>query len=646
MLKFLRKYNTLILVVGGSLLMVVFLVPQAIEQIGRNPSNVPYAEIEGETVSQQDFLDVQREWQMLGQIVPIAVNVLQIESVDHYMLLTHLAEKNGLVGGATDGASSVGFFAEYVAQATVNERMRMMPWSIQTNEQYFAAIDQQAQVAQANILARLEQQTNAGRSEMAYFRALAKLRGVTRLLQTYSDLAGLSIPETQLAAREIFDRVSADVGIVPASAFRPDPSTLDPEAVRAHFETYRTVASGEGDFGFGYLLPDAVKYEWLRINVLAITESIEPEPADLLEYFRRNQDRYPGLEFEAARDRVRTDYVNSIARQRIDDITKEIQRERLRASQSLPRDRQVERYRVVPEDWSGPALETYAEVAREASGLTGQAAEDLVTITPVNEDFSDFRAIATSELGATRYEFTQSEVLTFPELLFAAKEFGGDERIDLQRGLLFGPVFNPRSGGLRDLIFVRITEVRQEGPAESVEAVEEERVREDLATLLGYEELSDRAQTFREAFADGGFTWFFEMDFAESTDAVTYLDAVIGTETVQSDLGDRLTELTNSALPEGVIEHARTLDPTQPLDEVGADARTTAVLMPERLSLGLVTIKTFRPATFERLRDGMVQIEQRLEAQGRALSTRAPYSFDSLAERLEFVRLDREEEEF
>ncbi|XOV74985.1 MAG: hypothetical protein ACFHWZ_16165 [Phycisphaerales bacterium] len=34
MLKFLRKYNTLILVVGGSLLMVVFLVPQAIEQIG------------------------------------------------------------------------------------------------------------------------------------------------------------------------------------------------------------------------------------------------------------------------------------------------------------------------------------------------------------------------------------------------------------------------------------------------------------------------------------------------------------------------------------------------------------------------------------------------------------------------------------
>lgn len=645
MLKFLRKYNTLILVVGGSLLMVVFLVPQAIEQIGRNPANIPYAEIEGETVTQQDFLDVQREWQMINQIVPLVVGVLQIESVDHYMLLTHEAEKYGLVGGASDGASSVGFFAEYTAQATVNERMRMMPWSIQTNEQYFAAIESQAETARANILARLEQQTSTGRSEMAYFRALAKLRGVTRLLQTYTELAGLSIPETQLAAAEIFDRVTADVGIVPANAFRPEPASLDIEAVRAHFETYRTVASGEGEFGFGYLLPEAVKYEWLRVNSSAITETIEPEPADLLEYFRRNEGRYPGQQFEAARSRVRADYVNSIARQRIESITKEIQRERLRASQSLPRDSQVERYRVVPEDWIGPELETYATVAREASGLTGQAAEDLVTITPVSEEFLDFRSIATSEIGSTRYEFTQSEILTLPQLLFSAKEFGGDERLDFQRGLLFGPVVNPRSGGLRDLIFVRITDVRQEGPAGSVEAVEE-KVREDLATLRGYEELSERAETFREAFADGGVTWFFEMEFSNSNQAKTYLDAVIGNDTVQTNLGDPLPDLAASALPSGVIEHARTLDPTQPLDGVAADARTTSVLMPERLSLGLVTIKAFRPTTVDRLREGMVQIERRLKDEGRALSTQAPYSFGSLAERLGFERLDREEEEF
>ena len=35
----------------AGLLLVVFLVPQAIEQIGRNPANIPYAEIEGETVT-------------------------------------------------------------------------------------------------------------------------------------------------------------------------------------------------------------------------------------------------------------------------------------------------------------------------------------------------------------------------------------------------------------------------------------------------------------------------------------------------------------------------------------------------------------------------------------------------------------------
>ena len=35
MLKFLRKYKAIIMVVGGSLLMVVFLLPQAAQQFGQ-----------------------------------------------------------------------------------------------------------------------------------------------------------------------------------------------------------------------------------------------------------------------------------------------------------------------------------------------------------------------------------------------------------------------------------------------------------------------------------------------------------------------------------------------------------------------------------------------------------------------------------
>jgi hypothetical protein len=645
MLKFLRKYNTLILVVGGSLLMVVFLVPQAVEQIGRNPSNMPYAEIEGEIVSQQRFIEVSRDWQLVNQIAGEAVAIMQIESVDHWMLLLREAEKYGLIGGPTDGALSLNFFADYVARSFVSNQMRTNPWFFQNDEQVLQAVQSQSELARSTMQQRLEMQTSSGRSEIVYYEALAKLRGVTRLLQTYTSLAGNSIPEIQLAAADLYDRVTVDLGVIPASAFKPDPTSLDADAVQAHFEQYRDVAPGEGEFGFGYLLPDAVKYEWIRVNASAVLQSLEAEPADVFEYFRRNEADYGMQTYDEARARVRTDYLNSIARQRLGSIETAIGRERLRATQGLPRDSRNERYRIVPEDFTGPSLETYAQVARDSSGLDGQALEDLVTITPATDEFRDFRAIATSPLGATRYEITARETISLPQLLVrSSKEFEADERVDIQRGLLFGPVFNPVGGGVNDLIFVRITEVREEGPAESIDQLED-RVRQDLATLRGYEELSERAETFREAFADGGFSWFNQMAFAGSGDSRQFPDAVIGNNTVQNFTGDELLELSATALPAGVIDRARTLDPRQPMEEYSADARTASVLMPQSLALGVATIKSFRPATFERLREGISQIEDEVTRTARGLSTQAPYTFASMEERLGFKRLDREDEE-
>jgi hypothetical protein len=637
MLKFLRKYNTLILVVGGSLLMVVFLVPQAIEQIGRNPANIAYAEVEGETLSMEDVSGVRDSWQMINQLVPEIVAFMQIEGLDHWLLLTREATQNGLIGGPTDGASSFGFFADVYGQTVVN------PWGFQSTQQYLDQVQVEADNYRALMTDRLERQTATGRSEIVYFQALAKLRGVTRLLQTNSSLAGLSIPETQLAAADLFDRVTVTLGIVPASAFRPDPSTLELEDVRAHFEAYRETAPGQGDFGFGYLLPDAVKFEWIRVNASAITQSIQASPADELEYYRRNEDRYLGQSFEEVRQRVRTDYVNSIARQRLDAIAKEIQREQLRSAQSLPEDTQNSRYRLVPGDWTGPELETYADKVRSAAGLEGDASTDLLTLGDSTDAFKSSSDIQSSPIGRSRYEFTATEVIPLPQLLLSAKEFGGDERHDLQRGLLFGPL-RPSGQGPRDLVFVRITDVRPEGPAQSLELVEEQ-VREDLATLRGFEELTARADTFRAAFADGGLNWFNDMDFSNSADARQYLGAVIGYDTVQSDVGNPLPQLSNSALPEAVIDHARTLDPTQPLSDVPTDDRTTSALLPDQLALGLATIESFRPATVDRMRDGMARIEQRVRQQAQSVSNQPVYTFDAMAERMNFKLLDRDDED-
>jgi len=625
MLKFLRKYNTLILVVGGSLLMVVFLVPQAIEQIGQNPSRIPYARVGDQTISQQEFIDYQRSWQMVNQVAGSAVFVMQIENVDHWMLLNREADRYGLIGGAGDGASSIPFFAQYIAQADLFMERQRNPWAIQTPEQYSIEFDRRSEQFRLSMIDTLEAQTMAGAPQNEYYRALARLRGVARLLQTYDSLAGQSIPETQLAAIDLFDRVTADVATVPASAFRPDPTSLSQEELQAHFERYRAVLPGEGDFGFGYLLDNAVRYEYLRINSAAIADSLDASSADLLEFFRKNQDNYFGQDFQQARRTVRTDYINSLVNQRLDQISSSIQRERLRASQTLPRAPFEDRYRVVPDGWVGPDLDTYAQVARDASGLTGQALEDLVSVAPVTEDFQTRADLNNSDIRSARFRFTASEIF--------------------QRGLLFGPLEISPSAGRRDLVFVRITEVREQGPPESMSEVET-RVREDLATLRGYERLLDQAETFRTAFADGGYIWFNDMDFSEVEGAQQHADTVIGNGIAQSELGTNLPRIAASPLPREVMKLARTLDPTRSLDEVHPDDLSVAVAMPDTLSLGLATIKAFRPTTVDRVREGMVQIQQRQREIAASFDIEAPYTFDSLSRRLGFVRLDREEDEF
>lgn len=643
MLKFLRKYNTLILVVGGSLLMVVFLVPQAIEQIGQNPKRVPYATIEGRTLNMRDFQQVQRDWQHLTQIVPEALGGLEIQDVDHWLLLTHEAERYNLIGGVQDGANSMDYFAEYVAQFAVRMQMQANPWLIQTNEQYLQILQSQADLYRGIFAQRVEDQTRAGRPPEVYYRALAKLRGVARLLVTYQSLAGLSIPETEIAAADLFDRLTADVAVIPASAFRPDPDSLAMDDVRSHFETYRTTRRGEGDFGFGYMLPDAVRVEWLQVNSEAIVDSLDASSADLLEYYRRFRDtNYFGQEFTEARNQVRTDYINSLAQQRLNDISSAVQRERLRSVQALPRDTDDERYRIVTDDWQAPTLEHYAGIVREASGLTGQAAEDLVTIRHDSGEFLSLQDLRASELSIYRYEVTANEIIAFGDLMMLAREFSGDERVNLQRGLLFGPVVLPQSRRVRDLAFVRITDVRHEGPADSVEEVEQ-RVREDLATLRGYENLQQREESFRSAFADAGFTWLNEMDFATAEGTLQYNDTVLGMESAMSDFGEPIRRLAASPLPEAFVRAARSFDPLVAMSQVSADERTISVLMPDTLALGVGTITAYRPATIERLREGMMQIEQRLEGKARQISVEAVYTFDSLARRLGFEKASQED---
>src|SRR5690606_32878880 len=99
MLKFLRKYSKWILVVGGSLLMVAFLLPQALTQFAGDPGSQTYMRIDGRKITGHRARLAFQEYAALDMLptggqgrggLEIA---LGIETPDHWLLLTDLAER-------------------------------------------------------------------------------------------------------------------------------------------------------------------------------------------------------------------------------------------------------------------------------------------------------------------------------------------------------------------------------------------------------------------------------------------------------------------------------------------------------------------------------------------------------------------------
>ena len=117
MLKWLRKYNTVILVIGGVLLMVAWLLPQTIQQLGRTPLGAAPMKMAGRRVSFDAYDQARREWIAVNSLLPMyAQRMSALENSDHWILALHEAQKGGYLGGKEDGLEFLSKAAEAYAQ--------------------------------------------------------------------------------------------------------------------------------------------------------------------------------------------------------------------------------------------------------------------------------------------------------------------------------------------------------------------------------------------------------------------------------------------------------------------------------------------------------------------------------------------------
>lgn len=448
MLKFLRRYSKYILAVFGSLLLVVFLAPTVVEDFAQQQAqgSAIWATLEdgddlGLEVRDAAGYELERLQPFIDSLPPLAM--LEIDSPEHWYLLTREAEEAGLVAPL----GSIGLDPTFTAQ-------------------FFLRL-------------------GAGRTSETM---LAKLQGVVRLIDRWT--AGMPVSDTRLRAqsRKFFHGVTARIVPIEATAEgMPEPAE---SAIAAHYDAYRDIepGQGEGPGAFGYRLPNRFTIEMLHVPAASITAAVESSgdlgEAKLQQHWIEHLDdtvrNFPEfVRGQRAPQAVRDDLRAELTDAKRDAISKWIVGRQLETSRGLTEDDFG--FLVLPEDWSSTRVDLAAMVdgiPEAFAGIDGlvytREDQDMLTLADLADE-RFFPAATTDRFGEPR---------PLAALIAASREFGGDGRYPIQAGLL-GPMLQTADG---DLVAFRLLRADGARAPESVDEVREDVVR-DLKRLAAWDAL-------------------------------------------------------------------------------------------------------------------------------------------------------------
>jgi hypothetical protein len=590
MFKFLRKYKGWLLGVFGSLLLVVFLVPQAIQGISQYTATQggAWARVgaEAEKVTFGLLDRLQRELRVVQAVGNPTLQALGADrSPEHWYLLRREAELAGLHGGAGDG------------------RSMLQTMTTQINQQR-AATDPNAQLLGENdVLGILCQ--NSGSSPQDVLETLGRLSGVMRLTNLFAGLDRFSDRRLEQAAAEMMLGVSGDLVVLdplkgPTAAAAPTD-----EEIEAHFAAYAAEAPGEGEFGFGYRRPDRFKIEWMSVPAQAIRDAVATGgDLDILTLKRRFAEDPAAFGVAAATSTGRPDFDDYAAQvravvleettaRRMSELAKSIS-DRFAASQrSLARTGDG-RY-LIDETWTErmPAL---TEVAAEIASDYGIPTPEIGSSGAEWLEFSDLASIPALTRGTTDRFGTAP--MRAADLVRSAREFSPEQPLPVQVGIA-GPVLTAPNG---DLVVFRLLAAEPSAPETDLEAVRD-RVVEDLRRVVAFRELESELPRLREQAIQQGLRsvareFDTSVEFApmiREADPQFLQQGFRISSNLPGGLG-RDTELVTQ-----IVQKAMELPVDTAVRTLPESDRVVAVSDPDKLVAALVRITNLAPLTRETL---------------------------------------------
>lgn len=643
MLKFIRKYNKILLVGFGVFLMIAFLLPSGIQQFQGDPRDRVVAKLGSRSVTMRDMMlaSAEREAgiELMQRTGQAQLAQMLGTNAEHWLLLSAAAERAGLVGRREDGRNFLFGMSSGVAQSLW--QMRLNQWfseGMQGETPSQEGLAEQADLYVRNVAQYAASKGNLSGEQMELL--LAKLSGVARLFQTYATAAAVSEPAAKIAAKEALDTVEIEYVVVPGARLAsevPEPTSDD---LQAHFETFREVAREEGDLGIGYVLGPRVRLEWLKIDRDNIRSAMYVSDIRAAAEYEANAAKYPGTPAEGV-----TAAANALRDLQTDAAVREaarLVRGEIRAKiDALGRQGG---YRVVPDGWKRPSMEEIAEDVYSALKAEGDKRMARWVLSDVFERPSVVRRDASwltmgelatlPGIGQGRSRVGTRD-LTIAQLVSQAREIAGESDLGLQVGV---PAIDfPVQDEAGNIYFFTILDARGTSPAESLDEVRDMAV-QDFKSLAGYRRLEGMLPDLIDMGEDEGVQAVAD-SFPASGGVETGAALVVQQGSVRRDGADDPI-IDTEELRARVFELSSAIDPLRPVEEIPGVQRTFGLTLPKSRSVVVGRITRVVPTTNETFRrdvERYVVAPMLMDAHVAASEAGLPFDLGPLRKRMEYV---------
>jgi len=641
LLKFFRKYNKWILVIGCSILMVAFLLPNATSFLPQ-PDSRPVGRLaDGTKFRLRDMQRAEGELGVYARLQPVGLLVDSMLDPSnrylHWLLIQAEARSMGLAAsqwevsralevlGVTSDETLTTLAADFkttpagirqaVADWLVAEQYRDLMTGNAFDTQNVTAVSGQSLVSASSPgIQRVIGLENSGWRMVAErfpgyldFLVMGQSHGIQRM----------SPPLLTALYQDQSASVGGRVLLIPADKFAADAPQPTEEQIAAQFEAYKDDLPGEGKHGFGYRLPDRVKLEFIEAPFESALDKVRVAEHEAVAFYDENKaafaeepdgdapdDAEPRIPpYREVKDQIHRYLKNRKAQSLLDEVTQFMLGRLTDSERTLGEDPDDRRYKRVPEGFAAVDMQKLALEAEEQFGIKLNVVRRADKWTAV-EELDELRGISESFVADAARQ------LPFLAYVATAKAFKpSDENpaalLRLQSGLVARPMVGmDGSRYLFRLIDAEASHAR-EGYAEI-----RDQVAADVRRFAAYQSLRDDAGAFKGQAATQGLDALAE-ELGLTVGRISPVQRRV--------MGQSREELVPSipgigrdaGLIDGMFGRAEELSRQGEIEQLPASSRIVAAPIDGVLKLALVEVGEYNPVTRSEYVDSASRAEER-----------------------------------